>query len=138
MLNKFKIEFKELFFSYFFTEISHSCFSRIFVKVYIVMGSLKWHKKTSLVTLLSQWFFYTEVISSFSIFIQSYFFLIPAPDYNFFSKASSFFYFFIVPYFFTPQHQKSVFHSPLQQDRKSKYRQFVTCLTCCRVLDSLR
>ena len=52
MLNKFKIEFKELFFSYFFTEISHSCFSRILVKV-IVTASLKWHKKTSLVTLFS-------------------------------------------------------------------------------------
>ena len=41
MLNKFNIEFKEAFFSYFFTEISHSCLSRIFVKVYIVMASLK-------------------------------------------------------------------------------------------------
>ena len=51
MLNKFKKELKELFFWYFFTEISQSCFSSIFVKVY--MASLKWHKKTSLVTLLS-------------------------------------------------------------------------------------
>ena len=51
MLNKFNTEFKELFFSYFFTEISHNCFSRIFVKVNIVMASLKQHKKTSLVTL---------------------------------------------------------------------------------------
>ena len=46
MLNKLKIEFKELFFSYFFTELSHSCLSKIFVKVYIVMVSLKRHKKT--------------------------------------------------------------------------------------------
>ena len=45
MLNKFSIEFKEAFFSYFFTEISHSCLFRIFVKVYIVMSSLKRHKK---------------------------------------------------------------------------------------------
>ena len=36
----FNIEFKESFFSYFFTEISLSCLSRIFVKVYIVMASL--------------------------------------------------------------------------------------------------
>ena len=50
MLNRFKIEFKELFYSYFFTELSHSCFSRIFVKVYIVMESLKRHKKTVLMT----------------------------------------------------------------------------------------
>ena len=41
MLNKFNTEFKESFFSYFFTEISHNCLSRIFVKVYIVMASLK-------------------------------------------------------------------------------------------------
>ena len=53
MLNKFNIEFKESFFSYFFTEISRSCFSRIFVKVYIIMASLKRLKKTSLVTLFS-------------------------------------------------------------------------------------
>ena len=53
MVNKIKIEFKKLFFSYFSTEISHSCFSRIFVKVYIAMGRLKRHKKTSLVTLFS-------------------------------------------------------------------------------------
>ena len=53
MLNEFKIEFKDIFFSYFFTEISHSCFSRIFVKVYIAMASLKRHSKTSLVTLFS-------------------------------------------------------------------------------------
>ena len=53
MLNKFKIEFKELLFSYFFTEISHSCFSRVFIKVYIVMANLKRSKKTSLVTLFS-------------------------------------------------------------------------------------
>ena len=53
MLNKFTTELKGLFFSYFFTEISHRCFSRIFVKVYIVMASLKRHKKTSFVTLLS-------------------------------------------------------------------------------------
>ena len=53
MLNKFNIEFKESFFSYFFTETSHSSLSRIFVKVYIVMANLKQHKKTSLVTLFS-------------------------------------------------------------------------------------
>ena len=52
MLNKFKIEFKELFFSYFFTEISHSCFSRIFIKVYIVMASLKRHKKTTILAIM--------------------------------------------------------------------------------------
>ena len=46
MLNKFKIEFKELFFPYFFTEISNSCFSRNFIKVYTVMVSLKRHKKS--------------------------------------------------------------------------------------------
>ena len=53
MLNNFKIEFKELFFSYFYTEISNSFFSRIFIKVYIVMARLKGHKKTSLVILFS-------------------------------------------------------------------------------------
>ena len=53
MLNKFKIEFRWLFFSYYFTEIHHSCFTRIFVKVHVVMPSLKRHEKTSLVTLLS-------------------------------------------------------------------------------------
>ena len=56
MLNNFEIEFKELFFSYFFTGITHRCFSTIFVKVYIVyyvMAILKRYKKTSLVTLLS-------------------------------------------------------------------------------------
>ena len=48
MLNKFKTEFKELlffFFSYFFTEISHSCFSRILVKVYILIARIKEHKR---------------------------------------------------------------------------------------------
>ena len=44
MLNRFKIEFKEWFFSHFFTEISHSCFSIIFIEVYTVMASLKRHK----------------------------------------------------------------------------------------------
>ena len=53
MLNKFNIEFKESFFLYCFTEISHSCFCRSFVKVYIVIASLKRYKKTSLVTLFS-------------------------------------------------------------------------------------
>ena len=50
ILNKFKIELKEYFFSYFFTEISHSCFWRIFIKVYIELASLK---RTSFVTLFS-------------------------------------------------------------------------------------
>ena len=49
MLNKFKTEFRN-FFSHFVSEISHSCFSRFFVKVYIVIASLKRHKNTSLVT----------------------------------------------------------------------------------------
>ena len=47
-----RLNSKNYFFSYFFTDISHSCFSRIFVKVYIVMANLKRHKKTSPVTLL--------------------------------------------------------------------------------------
>ena len=51
MLNKFIIEFKISLFSYFF--ISHSCFSRIFVKIYILMASLKQNRQTSVVTLFS-------------------------------------------------------------------------------------
>ena len=31
-------------------------------------------------------------------------------------------------YFFIPLHQKLVFHSPLSQNTKSKYRHFVTCI----------
>ena len=48
---------QKLFSSHFLTEISHSCFSRIFVKVYIVMANLKWHNKTIVITLFSfsQW-----------------------------------------------------------------------------------
>ena len=53
MLNKFKKELMELFFSYFFTGIPYRCFSRIFIKVYIVMASLKRHEKTTLGTLFS-------------------------------------------------------------------------------------
>ena len=117
MLNKFKIEFKEFFFSYFFTEISHSCFSMIFVKVQIVIVSLKQYKKTSLVIIFSErkkhafllnlhncqlilratvnliysnmkWgFLYTEVISTSTILIQSYFFFISEPDSNYFLNA---------------------------------------------------
>ena len=34
MLNKLQIKFEELFVLYFFTEISHSCFSRIFVSLH--------------------------------------------------------------------------------------------------------
>ena len=37
------------------------------------------------------------IFSSSTIFIQSYFFLISAPDSNYFLKASSFIYFFMVP-----------------------------------------
>ena len=45
MVNKINTKFKKLFFPYLSTEVSHSCFSRIFVKVYIAMGRLKRYKK---------------------------------------------------------------------------------------------
>ena len=53
MLNKFKMEFKGLFFRLSLQKYISQLLFKYFVKVYIVMASLKGHKKTSLVTLFS-------------------------------------------------------------------------------------
>ena len=54
ILDKCIPELKELFFfSYFFKKISHNFFSRIFIKVYMGMASLKRRMKTRFVILFS-------------------------------------------------------------------------------------
>ena len=53
MLNKFKMEFKGLIFRLSLQKYISQLLFKYFVKVYIVMASLKGHKKTSLVTLFS-------------------------------------------------------------------------------------
>ena len=59
-----------------------------------------------------KWFFYAGVISSATIFMHSYFFMISAPDSNYFLKALTFIYFFTVPYLFKPPAPKISFSQP--------------------------
>ena len=107
MLNKFRTKFKKIytyiFFLCFFTEKKISCdyFWRISPKIYMVMSNLNFHKCQFNLRTINLWqhevVFHTEVISSPTTFVRSYFLSVTSPESSYFFKAKSFIYLFMTP-----------------------------------------